>query len=133
MSAAHKTSAPVRIARATASAVLIVVTCILVPVALMTVWVHDIALDTDRYVKTVAPLATEPAIQDAAVDRISEAVDVRIDGDRAAAELADWLRSQGLPPQAAHDPGLRAGPARHPDGPGFARGRRPGRGLAAHP
>jgi hypothetical protein len=128
MSAAHKPSAPGRIARATASAVLIVVTCILVPVALITVWVHDIALDTDRYVKTVAPPATEPAIQDAAVDRISEAVDVRIDWDRAAAELADWL-----PPQAAHDPGLRAGPARHPDGPGFARGRRPGRGLAAHP
>ncbi|WP_051827915.1 hypothetical protein [Streptomyces bicolor] len=100
MSAAHKPSAPGRIARATASAVLIVVTCVLVPVALITVWVHDIALDTDRYVKTVAPLATEPAIQDAAVNRISQAVDVRIDGDQAAAELAAWLRSQGLPPRA---------------------------------
>ncbi|MGN9759813.1 hypothetical protein [Streptomyces sp. SD31] len=101
MSAAHRPSAPGRIARATASAVLIVVTCVLVPVALITVWVDDIALDTDRYVSTVAPLATEPAVREAAVDRISEAVDVRIDGDRAAAELADWLRSQGLPPQAA--------------------------------
>ncbi|MCL8013363.1 hypothetical protein [Streptomyces sp. AS02] len=100
MSAAHKPSAPGRIARATASAVLIVVTCVLVPVALITVWVHDIALDTDRYVDTVAPLATEPAIQDAAVHRISEAVDVRIDGDQAAAELAGWLSSQGLPPRA---------------------------------
>ncbi|WP_128428185.1 hypothetical protein [Streptomyces cyaneus] len=100
MSAAHKPSAPGRIARATAATVLIVLTCVLVPVALITVWIHDIALDTDRYVKTVAPLATEPAIQDAAVDRISEAVDVRIDGDQAAAELADWLRSQGLPPRA---------------------------------
>lgn len=100
MSAAHKPSAPGRIARATASAVLIVVTCVLVPVALITVWVHDIALDTDRYVSTVAPLATEPAIQDAAVNRISQAVDVRIDGDQAAAELAGWLSSQGLPPRA---------------------------------
>lgn len=100
MTAAHKPSVPGRIARATASAVLIVVTCVLVPVALITVWVHDIALDTDRYVKTVAPLATEPAIRATAVDRISKAVAVRIDGDRAAAELADWLRSQGLPPQA---------------------------------
>ncbi|NUP21542.1 MAG: hypothetical protein HOZ81_36845 [Streptomyces sp.] len=100
MSAAHQTSAPGRIARATASAVLIVVTCVLVPLALITVWVHDIALDTDRYVDTVAPLATEPAIQDAAVDRISDAVDTRIDGEQAAAELADWLKSQGLPPRA---------------------------------
>ncbi len=98
---AHRHSAPGRVARATVSAVLIVVTCVLVPVALITVWVHDIALDTDRYVSTVAPLAAEPAIQDAAVDRVSEAVDVRVDGQRAADQLADWMRSQGLPPGAA--------------------------------
>jgi len=91
---------PGRIVRATASAVLIVLTCILVPVALLTVWVHDIALDTDRYVSTVSPLATDPAIQDAAVKRISKAADVRVDGNQAAAELADWLHSQGLPPRA---------------------------------
>ncbi|MFJ4203384.1 hypothetical protein ACIP2Y_27660 [Streptomyces sviceus] len=41
-------SAVARITRNTASAVLIVLTCILVPVALLTVWVHDIVLDTDR-------------------------------------------------------------------------------------
>lgn len=101
MSAAHRTSGPGRIVRATASPVLIVLTCLLAPVVLITVWVHDIALDTDRYVATVAPLATEPAVQDAAVDRVADAVEVRVDGDRAAAQLADWLRSQGLPPQAA--------------------------------
>ena len=92
--------APGRIVRTTASAVLIVLTCILVPVALLTVWVHDIALDTDRYVSTVSPLATDPAIQDAAVKRISKAADVRVDGNQAAAELAGWLHSQGLPPRA---------------------------------
>lgn len=91
---------PGRIVRATASAVLIVLTCILVPVALLTVWIHDIALDTNRYVSTVSPLATDPAIQDAAVNRISQAADVRVDGARAAAELAGWLHSQGLPPRA---------------------------------
>ncbi|GAA3772050.1 hypothetical protein GCM10022403_004150 [Streptomyces coacervatus] len=91
---------PGRIVRATASAVLIVLTCILVPVALLTVWVSDIVLDTDRYVATVSPLATDPAIQDAAVNRISKAADVRVDGARAAGELADWLHSQGLPPRA---------------------------------
>ncbi|MFH0518914.1 hypothetical protein ACHBTE_17305 [Streptomyces sp. M41] len=94
-------AAPGRIARATVSAVLIVVACVLTPVALLTVWVHDIALDTDRYVTTVAPLATEPAVQDAAVDRMAEAVDVRVDGRRAADQLGDWLQSQGLPPAAA--------------------------------
>ncbi|MFF4273365.1 hypothetical protein [Streptomyces sp. NPDC001536] len=84
-----------------ASAVLIVLACILVPVSVLTVWVHDIALDTDRYVETVKPLASDAAIEDAARDRIVEAVDVRVDGKRATAELAAWLQSQGLPPTAA--------------------------------
>ncbi|SOB85688.1 hypothetical protein [Streptomyces sp. 1331.2] len=85
----------------TVSAVLITLACILVPVSLLTVWVHDIALDTDRYVSTVAPLATDPAIQDAAVKRISQAVDVKVDGSAVASDLAGWLESQGLPPRAA--------------------------------
>lgn len=92
---------PARIARIIASAVLTVLTCVLVPVALLTTWVHDIVLDTDRYVATVAPLATDPAIQDAAVHRITQAVDVRVNGGQAAADIAAWLQSQGLPPRAA--------------------------------
>ncbi|MFI6338902.1 hypothetical protein [Streptomyces sp. NPDC050535] len=94
-------SAAVRITRNTASAVLIVLTCILVPVALLTVWVHDIALDTDRYVATVSPLASDPAMEDAAVKRITQAADVRVDGTQAAADIAAWMQSQGLPPRAA--------------------------------
>lgn len=90
-----------RIARNTASAVLIVLTCILVPVALLTVWVHDIVLDTDRYVSTVSPLASDPAIEDAAVKRITQAADVRVNGNQVTADLAAWLQSQGLPPRAA--------------------------------
>ncbi|MER7772511.1 hypothetical protein [Kitasatospora sp. NPDC096140] len=85
----------------TVSAVLITLTCILVPVSLLTVWVHDIALDTDRYVSTVSPLATNPAIQDAAVARITKAVDVKVDGPAVASDVGDWLQSQGLPPRAA--------------------------------
>ncbi|MEV0741308.1 hypothetical protein AB0I51_36455 [Streptomyces sp. NPDC050549] len=90
-----------RIVRKVASAVLIVLTCVLVPVSVLTVWVHDIVLDTDRYVATVKPLASDPAIEDAARNRIVQAVDVRVDGKRATAELAAWLQSQGLPPTAA--------------------------------
>jgi len=90
-----------RIVRKVASAVLIVLTCVLVPVSVLTVWVHDIVLDTDRYVATVKPLASDPAIEEAARNRIVQAVDVRVDGKRATAELAAWLQSQGLPPAAA--------------------------------
>lgn len=76
---------------------MITLTCILVPVSLLTVWVHDIVLDTDRYVSTVTPLASDPAIEAAAVHRITEAADVRVDGAQVASDLAAWLQAQGLP------------------------------------
>ncbi|MFD8979747.1 hypothetical protein [Streptomyces sp. NPDC059564] len=88
-----------RIAASTASAILIVLACLFVPVSLLTVWVHDIVLDNDRYVATVAPLASDPAVEAAAVHRISEAADVRVDGAAVAADVAKWLESQGLPPR----------------------------------
>ncbi|MFJ1866490.1 hypothetical protein ACIOD1_17845 [Streptomyces sp. NPDC088097] len=81
------------------SAVLITLTCLLVPLSLITVWVHDIVLDTDRYVATVAPLASDPAVEAAAVGRIAGAADVRVDGPQVASDLAKWLESQGLPPR----------------------------------
>nr|WSX50767.1 hypothetical protein OG409_18560 [Streptomyces sp. NBC_00974] len=88
-----------RVAMSAVSAVLITLTCILVPVSLLTVWVHDIVLDTNRYVSTVSPLASNPAIEAAAVHRITEAADVRVDGAEVASDLAKWLEGQGLPPR----------------------------------
>ncbi|MFD9406074.1 hypothetical protein ACFWBN_03485 [Streptomyces sp. NPDC059989] len=87
------------IARSTVSAVLITLACILVPVSLLTVWVHDIVLDTGRYVSTVSPLASNPAIEEAAVHRITHAAGVRVDGAQVTSDLAKWLESQGLPPR----------------------------------
>ncbi|WP_411102948.1 hypothetical protein [Streptomyces sp. cmx-4-9] len=78
---------------------LLTLTCLLVPLSLITVWVHDIVLDTDRYVSTVTPLASDPAIEAAAVHRITEAADVKVDGPRVTADLAAWLEKQGLPPR----------------------------------
>jgi hypothetical protein len=82
---------------------MIILTCVLVPVDLLTVWVHDIVLDTDRYVPTVAPPATNPAMEQAAVNHITQAVDVKADGNEVAAETAAWLQSQGLSPKAVAD------------------------------
>ncbi|WP_232542905.1 hypothetical protein [Streptomyces sp. QHH-9511] len=67
--------------------------------SLITVWVHDIVLDTDRYVSTVTPLASDPAIEAAAVTRISAAADARVDGPQVTSDIAAWLESQGLPPR----------------------------------
>ncbi|MEU9181783.1 hypothetical protein AB0C90_34065 [Streptomyces sp. NPDC048550] len=78
---------------------LITLTCILVPLSLLTAWVHDTVLDNDRYVSTVAPLASNPAIEAAAVHRITQAADVRVDGSQVTSDLAKWLEAQGLPPR----------------------------------
>ncbi|WP_405540279.1 hypothetical protein OG787_50785 [Streptomyces sp. NBC_00075] len=90
-----------RLARKTVSAVLLVLACVLIPVSVLTVWVHDIVLDTDRYVETVEPLASDPAIEAAVRGHIVRAVEVRVDAKRVTAELATWLESRGLPPTAA--------------------------------
>ncbi|QKW09136.1 hypothetical protein HUT18_24890 [Streptomyces sp. NA04227] len=94
-------STPARVARSIVSGVLLVLTCVLVPLALIGVWLHGIALDTDRYVATVKPLASEPAVEDVAVRRITHAANVRVDGNRTAADIAAWMESRGLPPRAA--------------------------------
>lgn len=90
-----------RVLRSTASAVLIVLACVLAPVTVLTVWVHDIALDTDRYVSTMKPLATDRAIEDAVRHRLVDAVDVRVNGKQITTDISNWLKSQGLPPRAA--------------------------------
>ncbi|MET8011888.1 hypothetical protein ABZU86_28230 [Streptomyces sp. NPDC005271] len=88
-------------ARSAVSALLILLGCLLVPVSVLTVWVHDSLLDTERYVATVAPLAKDPAVQDAAVDHVGQAVDIRRNSREITADIADWLRAHGLPAEAA--------------------------------
>jgi hypothetical protein len=77
---------------------LLLVGTLLAVVAVLAVFVRNQLLDTDRYVATVAPLAHDPAVQDAVADRLTDEVVTRVDlkaiGDQAAA----WLRKQGAPP-----------------------------------
>jgi hypothetical protein len=61
-------------ARATTAIVFVVIASILLPLGVITVWVRNMILDTDRYVSTVSPLATDPAVQNAMVDRVTTAV-----------------------------------------------------------
>lgn len=61
-------------ARATTAIVLVVIASIILPLGVITVWVRNMILNTDRYVSTVSPLADDPAVQNAAVDRVTTAV-----------------------------------------------------------
>ncbi len=53
-------------------AILVIVSIVLVPVAGLTVWVRNLVLDTDKYVDTVAPLASNKAITDNVANRITD-------------------------------------------------------------
>jgi hypothetical protein len=68
------------------AAVLIVVSCFLAPLAVTAIWVRNQVLDTDRYVETVAPLASNPAIVAAAAANITETLFQRVNVEKEARE-----------------------------------------------
>lgn len=61
------------------SALLIIVACILAPLSVVAVWAKGEVTDTDRYVATVAPLASDPAIQQAISTRVTTEINNAID------------------------------------------------------
>ncbi len=60
--------------RRTAVALLLIVACVLAPLSVIAVWTKNTLIDTDEYVSTVAPLAKNPAIIDAAANEITNAL-----------------------------------------------------------
>ncbi|MFI8204637.1 hypothetical protein [Streptomyces sp. NPDC085937] len=56
------------------AAALLALACLLTPCAVLAAWAaHDLA-DTTRYVRTVAPLATDPHVRDAVADAVGDQV-----------------------------------------------------------
>ena len=80
---------------------LVAVAALLAPVAVVARWAHDEVSDTDRYVETITPLATDPAVQDAIVERITREIFTRLDVRAVTEEAVDALAEQGLPSRAA--------------------------------
>ncbi len=83
--------------RTLVATILIVVGCLLAPVSVLAVWAAGEVSNTGRYVATMAPLARDPAIQNALTDKITNEITTRLNltgyTDQAAAELS----SRGLP------------------------------------
>jgi hypothetical protein len=73
--------------------ILLVVGCVLVPISLSAVWVRNTLLDTDNYVSTVGPLASDPQVQHAIANRITDALFTNVDVEQKV--------SDALPPKAA--------------------------------
>ena len=49
----------------------VILGCILAPISIHSVWIHNTLLNTDQYVATVGPLATNPAVQNALANRVT--------------------------------------------------------------
>ena len=81
--------------------VLIVLGCVLAPLAGVAVWARNQVTNTDRYVRTVAPLATDPAIQTAVADQITTQVFAYLDVQGLTNQTVDALAAQGIRPQLA--------------------------------
>ena len=80
---------------------LIVIACVLAPLSAVAVWTRNQVTNTDRYVATVAPLASDPAIQNAITDQITTQVFNYIDIQGLTNQAIDVLAERGLTPTLA--------------------------------
>jgi len=97
--------------RTVVATLLIVLGCVLAPLAGVAVWARNQVTNTDRYVATVAPLAEDPAIQRAITDQITAQVFTYIDVRGLTTQAVDALASRaGLSPQVADQLRALAGP-----------------------
>lgn len=79
------------------SIVLIVLGCIVAPVAVIGVWAGTEVSDTGRYVATVEPLIHDPAIQKYLADQITNQVTSQLDITGTIDQASAQLDSKGLP------------------------------------
>ena len=72
--------------------VLVVIACVLAPIAGTAIWINNQVTQTDRYVRTVKPLASDPHIQAAIADNVTRTLFAKVDVAARAREV--------LPPRA---------------------------------
>lgn len=94
--------------RRLASVTLLTIACVLAPLSVVSVWAATQLSDTDQYVQTVAPLASDPQVQQAVSDDVTAAILDALNADQVTADLLHVLADQqNMPPRlAAVLPGL---------------------------
>jgi hypothetical protein len=78
--------------RRAALVLLLVLGCGLAGASVVAIWTRATVLNTDRYVKTMAPIARSPAVQSAVADKLNTAITSKVD--------VDALARQALPDRA---------------------------------
>jgi hypothetical protein len=83
--------------RSPVAIVLIVLGCLLAPVAVLGVWAGNQVSDTGRWVATVEPLIHDPAIQNALTEKITTQVTNQVDVPGLINQASAQLNARGLP------------------------------------
>ncbi|MFC9504841.1 hypothetical protein [Streptomyces sp. NPDC057002] len=96
--------------RYTATSVLLVLTFLLAPLAVVAAWVDSQVADTDRYVQTVAPIATEPSVQNTVTDRLTKRVVDNVDVAAFTEAVGRTLEREGAPPRVVQGADALTGP-----------------------
>ncbi len=87
---------------AVSSAVLITLACILAPLSVVSVWASTQLSNTDAYVQTVAPLADDPAVQDAVANEVTTVIFDNLDVQGFTTDALTTLADQpNVPPRVA--------------------------------
>ncbi|MFG2027492.1 hypothetical protein [Streptomyces sp. NPDC048825] len=98
--------------RRAGSSVLLLLALLLAPLAVVAAWVQDTVSDTDRYVETVAPLASEPPVQDVVINRLTDRVVANVDVAAVTDSLTRVLQDAGAPPRVVEGAESLEGPLR---------------------
>ena len=97
--------------RAVVATLLIVLGCVLAPLAGVAVWARNQVTNTERYLATVSPLASDPAIQNAIADQITAQVFTYVDVRGLTTQAVEALAERGnLPPEVAGQLQALSGP-----------------------
>jgi hypothetical protein len=83
--------------RTLVSVLLIVLGCVLAPVAVLSVWAGNEVANTDRWVETVKPLIHDPAIQNVLTDKITAQITSQLNLTGVISNAASQLNDRGLP------------------------------------
>ena len=90
--------------------ILVVLIAVLTPLGVVARWAHNEVADTDRYVESVAPLASDPAVQNAVTNRITTEIVTRLRVEAVTDQAIQALSDRGLPPLAATSLQALSGP-----------------------
>lgn len=93
------------------AAVLVLLSVLLAPVAVIGGWARLQLVDSDRFVATFAPLAQQPEVQAFVADQAEQAIFQNVDIDALVGDLFDGIDSLGLPPRSQAAVALLEAPA----------------------